>query len=37
MEAVELHDDLFMKIFWDESTRIIGSEHMITSKEPKPG
>src|SRR5580700_1874232 len=24
MEAMELHDDLFMKIFWDERTRIIG-------------
>ena len=24
MEAMELHDDLFMKIFWDEHTRIIG-------------
>lgn len=24
MEARELHDDLFMKIFWDERTRIIG-------------
>jgi hypothetical protein len=24
MEAVELHDDLFMKVFQDERTRIIG-------------